>query len=229
MTDSIMHCCKKLLSLLLCSALLGLFVATAHAEEISVKKVEVRLVEGGYQLSAGYDVSLNFVVQQALSRGIPLYFVGEFSLTRSRWNWLDTAQQSLSLGIKRYFVDNPTSTHWSWLDKEIFKSEQTSKLSYNVLTRRYRISRGALFQNFDSLEEALNILSRQSSAIIPADLINNEGKYMAGARLRLDFTQLPKPLQVNALTGSDWTLDSAWYRWVVNPAEITAHSERTAE
>ncbi len=225
-----MHCCKKLLSLLLCSALsVGLSLATVHAEEISVKKVEVRLVEGGYQLSAGYDVSLNFVVQQALSRGIPLYFIGEFSLTRSRWNWLDAAQQSLSLSIQRYFVDHPTTTHWSWLDKEIFKSEQTSRLSYNVLTRRYRISRGALFQNFDSLDEALNVLSRQSSAIIPAELINNGGEYMAGARLRLDITQLPKPLQVNALTGSDWTLDSDWYRWLINPVEIAAHSEGTSE
>ncbi|MGA9666397.1 MAG: DUF4390 domain-containing protein [Gallionella sp.] len=225
-----MHCCKKLLSLLLCSALsAGLSFATVHAEEISVKRVEVRLVNGGYQLSAGYDISLNFVVQQALSRGIPLYFIGEFSLTRSRWSWLDSAQQSLSLSIQRHFVDNPTTTHWSWLDKEIFKSEQTSKLSYNVLTRRYRISRGALFQNFDSLEEALNILSRQSSAIISPGLVDNEGKYMAGARLRLDIEQLPKPLQVNAMTDSDWTLDSAWYRWLINPAEIAAHSEGTSE
>ena len=93
----------------------------------------------------------------------------------------------VSRGIQRYFVDNPT-THWSWLDKEIFKGEQTVKLSYNVLTRRYRISRGALFQNFASLEEALNILSRQSSAIIPAELMKKDGNYMAAARLRLDIS-----------------------------------------
>jgi hypothetical protein len=59
--------------------------------------------------------------------------------------------------------------------------------------------------------------------------MKKEGKYMAAARLRLDVTQLPKPLQVNALTGNEWTLDSAWYHWVVNPVEITAHSESTAE
>jgi Domain of unknown function (DUF4390) len=47
--------------------------------------------------------------------------------------------------------------------------------------------------------------------------------------LRLDITQLPKPLQVNALTGSDWTLDSAWYRWLINSAEIAAHNEGTSE
>lgn len=225
-----MHCCKKILSTLLRSTLLfWLFVATAQAEGISVSKVEVRLGADGYQLSAGYDISMNFVVQQALSRGIPLYFVSEFSLTRSRWDWLDNAQQTLSRGIQRYFVDEPALTHWSWLDAEIFKSEQTTKLSYNVLTRRYRISRGALFQNFASLEEALNMLARQSSADIPAELMKKDGKYMVAARLRLDITQLPKPLQVNALTDSDWTLDSAWYRWVINPAEIAAHRESTTE
>ncbi len=225
-----MHCCKKLLSWLLRCMLFGwLFVATAQAEGVSVSKVEVRLGEAGYQLSASFDISLNSVVQEALSRGIPLYFVGEFSLTRSRWDWLDNAQQSLSRRIKSYFVDEPVLTHWSWLDKEIFQGEQTTKLSYNVLTRRYRISRGALFQNFASLEDALNTLSRQSSPVIPAELMKKEGKYMAAARLRLDVTQLPKPLQVNALTGNDWTLDSAWYRWVINPADITVHSEGPTE
>jgi hypothetical protein len=225
-----MHCCKKFLSRLLRSLLLAwLFVAAAHAEGITVNKVEVRLGDDGYQLSAGYDISLNFVVQQALSRGIPLYFVGEFSLTRSRWDWLDNAQQSLSRRIKGYFVDEPTPTHWSWLDAEIFKGEQTFKLSYNVLTQRYRISRGGLFQNYASLEEALNMLARQSSEAIPPELIKKNGKYMAAARLRLDITQLPKPLQVNALTDNDWTLDSAWYRWVINPAEISVHIEIPAK
>jgi hypothetical protein len=209
--------------------LVWLFVATAQAEGISVSKVEVRLGEDGYQLAAGYDINLNFVVQEALSRGIPLYFVGEFSLTRSRWDWLDNAQQTLSRKIQRYFVDEPTLTHWSWLDAEVYKGEQTTKLSYNVLTRRYRISRGALFQNFASLEDAINILARQSSPAIPAELMKKEGKYMAAARLRLDITQLPKPLQVNALTGNEWTLDSAWHRWAINPADMAAHSESPAE
>ena len=54
MTDSFMRCCKKLLSGLLRSVLLAwLFVATAHAEGITINKVEVRLGEDGYQLSAG--------------------------------------------------------------------------------------------------------------------------------------------------------------------------------
>ena len=207
-----MHCCKKIkllgllprsVGILLHSMLFAwLLAATAYAEGISVNKAEARLSEDGYQLSASYDVSLTFAAQQALTRGIPLYFVGEFSLTRSRWYWLDEV---------------------------IFQGEQTVKLSYNVLTRQYRISRGALFQNFASFEDALNILSRQSSTAIPAGLLKKDGDYVAAVRLRLDTTQLPKLLQVNALTGKDWDLNSGWYRWVIRPAEIAVHGAGKTE
>jgi len=192
-----------LLNGLLRSALLALlFIVTAQAEGISVNRAEARLSDDGYQLSASYDINLTFAAQQALERGVPLYFVGEFLLTRPRWYWLD---------------------------EEIFQGEQTVKLSYNVLTRQYRISRGALFQNFAGLEDALNILARQSSTVIPAELVEKNKSYIAAARLRLDVAQLPKLLQVNALTGKDWTLNSDWYRWAINAAEMAVSSEGQTE
>ena len=194
------HCMRSVL-VVLC-LLSSVFCPLVAAEGISVNKAEVRLDEGGYQLSASYDINLTFVAQQALTRGIPLYFVGEFLLTRSRWYWLD---------------------------EEIFQGGQTVKLSYNMLTRQYRISRGSLFQNFASFEDALNILARQSSATIPAELMKKDGNYMAAARLRLDIAQLPLPLQVNALTGKDWALNSGWYRWVIRSVETAERGEGKAE
>ncbi len=191
MTGSSMPYCKKLIKL--CMLLAWLFAAPAWAEGIDVNKAEMRISEEGYQLSADFGVNLNYTVQQALSLGIPLYFVGEFSLTRSRWYWLD---------------------------EQIFQSEQSVKLSYNVLTRQYRISRGALFQNFASLDEVLRMLARQSSSLIPAASMQKEANYFAAVRLRLDTRQLPKLMQVNVLTSKDWDLDSGWYRWVVRPAEV---------
>lgn len=192
-------------------ALLACQVAgAAYAAGISVNKASVRASDDGYHLTANYDINLPVVMQQALSRGITLHFVGEFSLTRPRWYW--------------------------W-DEDVFQSEQIIKLSYNVLTRQYRISRGTLFQNFANFEDALAILSRQSSLVIPPDLIKQDdgyfsewikrdGNYFAAARLRLDTAQLPKLLQVNALTNSDWILSSDWYRWIVTPAELAA-SDKT--
>jgi len=206
MTVSFMHCCKKFLSALLRGIVVFAWLATAYAEGIYVNKAELRMGDDGYHLSASYDIGLTQVMQQALSRGIPLYFVGEFSLTRPRWYWMN---------------------------EEVFQGEQTIKLSYNVLTRQYRISRGALFQNFASLDDALNILARQNSPVISAELlkkeegyiaewIKREGNLVAAVRLRLDNSQLPKLLQVNALSGSDWTLNSDWYRWEITPEAMTA-------
>ena len=225
MTGSIMHCCKNLPSVLLRITLLAwLFSATVHAEGISVNNAEMRSSEEGYQLSANYDINLNFVVRQALSRGIPIYFVGEFSLTHARWDWLESVQQALSSSLPSMF-----SAESPWLEKEVYSSEQAFKLSFSTLTGRYRISRGALFQNFASLEDALNILARQSSAVIPASMIKTGGNYVASARLRLDIEELPKPLQVNALTDNDWTLDSGWYRWVIDPSAIAAQNDDKSE
>lgn len=207
-----MRCCKKPLSGLLCAVLLvWLFAATVYAAGITVNKAAVRNSDDGYHLTANYDIDLTLVMQQALSRGITLHFISEFSLTRPRWYWIDEA---------------------------VFQGEQSIKLSYNVLTRQYRISRGSLQQNFATFEDALNMLSRQSSAVLPVGFIKKEGgflpswidpstwiqsdtNYFAAARLRLDAAQLPKLLQVNALTDSDWTLSSEWYRWIITPQELS--------
>lgn len=194
-----MPCCKRLLSAFL---IFMLFSATAYADGIEVNKAEIRSSEDGYQITADFDVTFSYQVQQALSLGVPLYFVGEFSLTRSRWYWLD---------------------------EQVFQSEQTVKLSYNVLTRQYRISRGALFQNFASFDDMMRILSRQNSTYIPAEAIRKDGSYIAAVRLHLDTKQLPKLMQVNALTSKDWDLDSGWYRWVMPALDTASRKAGKAE
>lgn len=203
-----MHNLARLLAVLLA---LWLGISVACAEGISVRKTEARLSDGSYQFSADFDISLNFVVDQALTRGVPLYFISEFSLIRPRWYWMDEV---------------------------IAKNEQTAKLSYNKLTRQYRITRGSLFQNFSSLGDALRIISHQSAAPIDAalfqkndgyisSLLPQKGDYIAATRMRLDVTQLPKPLQVNALATQDWNFDSNWYRWTVRP--IVSAPDRESE
>lgn len=193
-----MHYCKnkhdlaRLFAMLL---LLWLGIPLVCAEGIKVRKTEARFIDNSYQFSADFDISLNFVVDQALTRGVPLYFISEFSLTRPRWYWLDEV---------------------------VAENEQTTRLSYNKLTRQYRITRGSLFQNFSSLGEALRIISHQSSAPMT---LPKMGDYIVAARMRLDITQLPKPLQVNALATQDWNLDSNWYRWIVRPVGIPAERE----
>lgn len=194
-----MRYCKKMLELarfLAILLLLLLNISAVSAEGIKVLKTEARIVDGRYQFFADFDISLNFVVDQALTLGVPLYFISEFTLIRPRWYWLDEV---------------------------IAENEQTTKLSYNKLTRQYRITRGSLFQNFSSLGDALRVISHQSSAPM---ILPKMGDYIVAARMRLDITQLPKPLQVNAMATQDWNLDSNWYRWIVHPIGISAERER---
>ena len=108
------------------------------ADGISVRKAEIRVVEDGYQLAANFDIRLSLLLEQALTHGISLNFASELKLTRSRWYWLDEVAT---------------------------KTEETTKLSYNALTRQYRIKRGTIFQNFTSLDDALRALGNQSSNI----------------------------------------------------------------
>lgn len=198
---SIMHYCKnrhnlaRLLAVLLA---LWLGISVVCAEGISVRKTELRFSDGNYQLSADFDINLNFVVDQALTLGVPLYFITEFTLIRPRWYWLDEV---------------------------IATNEQTAKLSYNKLTRQYRIRRGSLYQNFSSLGDALRIISHKSAAPIDATLLPQNGDYIAAIRMHLDVTQLPKPLQVNALANQDWNFDSNWYRWIVRPVASAVDRE----
>lgn len=195
-----MHCCKKpehrppngrwLRAWCggLAAWLLWASLSTAGAAGFSVTKAEVRAGDEGYRAVADFGVGLNAAVEQALTNGVPLYLVSEFSLVRPRWYWL-----------------NETVAH----------DERTIKLSYNALTRQYRLAYGTLFQNFGSLGDALQVLSHQGFGPVAPSLLKPGTKYVASVRLHLDLTQLAKPLQINALVGSDWILDTQWYRWDV--------------
>lgn len=182
-----------------------------QAEGISILKAEARLTAEGYVLSADYDITLPAEVEQALQRGVTLYFASELSVHRSRWYWLDT---------------------------EIASHEQISKLSYNALTRQYRVSRGGLFQSFFDLKTALKSVGHQTAPPIPASLMDNSGgNYLtrlarkdsrigAYAAMRLDLSQLPKPLQVNALTDDRWAIGSARFHWDITPAPAEEKDDR---
>lgn len=199
-----MHYCKKSVNFFLGIAVLMACAATSYGDGITVRKAEIRVAEEGYKLTANFDIKLTQLIEQALTHGITLNFVSEFELTRSRWYWF-----------------NEVAT----------KTEETTKLSYSALTRQYRIKRGNLFQNFASLDDALRSLGNQSSSVIPAEILNKSNGYIASlissnayftayARMKLDVSQLPKPLQVNALTSDEWRMDSEGYSWVLSATEI---------
>ena len=193
MTASSPRCCRRI-SLL--AALVALWLAVglplfARADGIEVRKATLSVAEDGYVLEANFDIALTTTLEDALNKGVSLYFLLEFELIRPRWYWFN--------------------------DK-IADTQQRYRLSYNALTRQYRIGVGNLYQNFGALADALEVMSRvrRREEIEPGTL-RKDTVYTAALRLRLDTSQLPKPFQLSALGSRDWNIGSDWYRWTVTP------------
>jgi len=160
------------------------------AAEIEISNPQLVAGDDGHVLAADFSFDLNQRLEEAVTKGVVLFFVAEFELTRPRWYWLDEKVLSRSL---------------------------THRLSYHALTRQYRLSTGGLHQSFDSLSEAVHVLSRLRNWIVieKADsaLLRPGETYAAALRLRLDINQLPRPFQIAALGNKDWTLASDWKTW----------------
>jgi Domain of unknown function (DUF4390) len=194
MTVFFTRCLKKSSLLLLLGVLafaLPLLVASARAEGILVRDAALVAAEEGYFLEADFEISLNATLEDALNKGVPLYFLLEFEVIRPRWYWLD--------------------------DK-VVNTQVQYRLAYNALTRQYRLGIGAFFQNFSDLNEALALLSRvRRRQVLDIGALSRGSVYSAALRMRLDVSQLPKPFQLNALASRDWNLSSDWHRWSVKP------------
>ena len=186
MTVSTMRCLRKLEAFLRGLALL-LFVGTTQAADIVAENAHLTAGDDGYSLSADYKISLNPRLEEAVNKGITLFFTADFELTRSRWYWFD---------------------------RTVVQHSKTFQLSYHALTRQYRLSSGALHQSFPTLVEALQVLSRlRHWLVIEKSEISDGVEYTASTRLRLDPSQMAKTFQVNALSSRDWNPSSEWLAW----------------
>lgn len=147
--------------------------------------------EDGLFVSAVMPFGLPELARDALDKGIPLYFVAEAEVLRDRWYWSDR----LVAQTYRYI-----------------------RLSYQPLTRRWRLSLSpkplntgglgvALGQNFDQLEDALAAMQRITRWRI-ADLavLDPDQGHTVKLRLRFDWSQLPRPFQIGAVGRPGWNL-----------------------
>ena len=173
----------------------GLEAAPVRAAEAEIRNAALLQGEDQYILNADIVAELSPLLVDVVSRGVALYFITEFELTASRWYWLD---------------------------EEVSSRSVTHRLSYQSLTRQYRLTTGALHQNFGSLDEALRTMLRiRNWGVADRNALRIGRSYNAALRFRLDVGEFPKPLQVSALGRKDWNLSSDWYHWtfVASPRE----------
>jgi hypothetical protein len=118
-------------------------------------------------------------VEDALTKGVPLYFVAEAEVFRDRWYWRD---------------------------KKVNKATRVWRVAYQPLTRKYRVSFGGLNQSYDSLADALATVRHVSGwkIVEPGQLA--DGRHYVEFTYRLDTTLLPRPMQIGIGGQPEWTL-----------------------
>jgi hypothetical protein len=199
MTVSITRCWKRRVRRLAFAAGLALAAGLVHAGSIEPLRAAIASGDEGYALSADFAVNLGSQLEEALARGLPLYFNLEITISHPRWYWSD---EHVAGRVLHY------------------------RLSYSALTRQYRLSIGSLHLGYDSLADALRVLSRVVSLPVADKGVLRPGEaYQAAVRLSLDRTQLPKPFQVDAIANPDWEVDAKVLRWQFTPAASTAEAK----
>jgi hypothetical protein len=163
----------------------------ARADDIEVLDARLAASEEGLLLSADFAFEFNSRLNETVANGVPLYFVVEFELTRPRWYW--------------------------WDEHTVSRTTQL-RLSYHALSRQYRLTTGPLHQNFATLDEALDVMRRlRNWQVLERSVTLRSTSYDAAVRMRLDTAQLPRPLQVSALTSQELRLESPWKRFIFDP------------
>lgn len=180
---------RRLLFSFWLSLLLAIVPLVSHAaDEIEFVNVGLESTEEGYRLSTAFAFDLTRPLEDALMRGVPLYFTTQVQISRPRWYWLD--------------------------DVAVNKT-RTVRIAYNVLTSQYRASvDGSLHLNFTRLDEMLALLRRPGRWIVAeAGTLKRGETYNVAVQMGLDVSQLPKPVQVSAISGADWRISSGWRRF----------------
>lgn len=179
------------------SVWLFLFICTlvfpVLAGQTQIRDTHTLLSDGVFRLSARVDIHLNKTVREALDNGVPLWIELQIEVLRKR--------------------------DWIWAVTEARLSQRFG-LEYHALSQKYLVenySRGVRL-SFRELDEALEYIGDvHDLPFIDEKLLEPDQKYQVRMRAKLDIDSLPTPIRLWAYIGSDWSLDSDWYQWPLNP------------
>jgi hypothetical protein len=173
---------RLLAAWLLCVVCVGMNVA--RGSEARILRIEPLPQDG--QLTMDLDVALDLTrsVLEVAEHGVPLYFTYDVQITAPRW--------------------------W-WFDKVLVQTTLSRRLIYNNLTQQWRVATGDLFLPAASQEDALQVIKQiRGWPIAPVDRFEPDVKYEGKVRIRLDTSQMARPLQLDARNRGAWSMTSPW-------------------
>ena len=174
--------------------LIGLCLLADARANPQVQQMALERTAEGLYLNARLGLGATPDVEDALVRGVPLYFVWQADVTRSRWYWAD---------------------------KRLVSAVRVLRLAYQPLTRRWRVSLStdagaagggaglqyAVHQNHDSLADALASIGRPGRwRLLDAAQIEPGETHRVEVAFRLDLSLLPRPFQIGLGNDPDWTV-----------------------
>ena len=192
MMDFFMHYLKKIKLSIFFAIWMGLFFSSsiiAADNSLIIKTAEINNQFEAYFLNAEFELFFNDDLDEAIRKGIPINFIIEFELKKSR----------------KY-----------WFDEEVTKKTKEIVLSYHALSKQFILSESEnRLVAFDNLTQAKNELKKiKNWRIFDKSQIDDTDKYSAYLQVKLDQTKLPKQLQVDITSNQEWQLASKQFQWI---------------
>jgi hypothetical protein len=176
----------------LCLALGLMLTGVAQANTpVELQGLKLDRQDAALYMSGTWQFELPSTLEEALLKGITLYFVTEVEISQERW----------------YFFN-----------QRVAYAERHARLFYQPLTRRWRVNVSpqafnvsglgvSLGQSYDTAEDAINAVRRIAQwRIANATDYNPDAKQSLSINFKLDLKQLPRPLQIGAAGQSDWNI-----------------------
>ena len=173
---------RRVLAVLAALVVLALTLAApaARAQGVELLTLQTSKFDGTLNLDFVARVTLPKAVEDALQRGVPVYFVAEAQMFRNRWYWRDERVARVSR---------------SW------------RLAYRPLTSDWRVSLGGLNQTYATMAEALTAVSRSGGwKLLDLAQLDTDKSFYVEFSYRLDTSQLPGPMQFGLGGGGDWAV-----------------------
>lgn len=182
------HFWRNLIFLLLI-ALLSPVTFAADKGHIEIKSFHIKKSGESFQIDVEADIDLSRTMKRALKKGVDLYFITRLLIMKPRWYWLD---------------------------EEAARYKERIELSYQALTRQYRLTQRGQPRNFPTLKAALQALGHQPDLLIRENQpLLPDTTYTAILQIWLDISRLSKPFQLEWLDTEDWNLSSERKIWQI--------------
>ncbi|MEO5734786.1 MAG: DUF4390 domain-containing protein [Rubrivivax sp.] len=154
-----------------------------QTQPVELATLQVERADGALNLEFAVRINLPRAVDDALHRGVPLYFVAEAQLLRNRWYWRD---------------------------ERVARIQRSWRVAYQPLTNTWRVGLGGLNQTHATLAESLAAVSRSSGwRLAELSQLEADRSYYVDFRFRLDTSQLPGPMQFGLGSQGDWAVEAS--------------------